>query len=68
MFSQQHYIVIARIIRDCTDGHEMIPAHLLVDRLRLFFEADNPRFDYRKFEEACRVSKEFLEFNKDLKW
>lgn len=57
MFSRRHYEAIAEIIRDagndtnCYDVSELWD--VFRERFATMFEADNPRFDRAKWEEAC---------------
>ena len=57
MLSKKYYKDIAKIISDTKTEHEndsKIAMQHLEYRLREYFAKDNPKFDRRKFTEACR--------------
>jgi hypothetical protein len=50
--TKKHYVAIAEAVSKsvpCT-----LSRRALAKELAAIFEADNPRFDYRRFAEACR--------------
>ena len=57
MFSRRHYEAIAAILRDagndttCYDVSELW--EVMRERFTTMFEADNLRFDRKKFQEEC---------------
>jgi hypothetical protein len=52
-FSRRHYRAIAKAMKDCHMTNPIQWARC-VNALAQLFEADNPRFSWRKFEEACK--------------
>ena len=61
MFSEQHYIAIANIIKDLRQPNPTQPGYTVVDtrsltaRLADLFKNDNPLFDRNKFIKACGI-------------
>lgn len=64
MFTKQHYEAIAKIIKQEIEWSESYQTegvrtntckHIALD-LAQYFESDNPRFDRKRFLEACGVS------------
>ena len=49
--SKKHYKAIAEIIGTTRDREE------LIDALKDYFKADNPRFDYARFEDFVQIVK-----------
>ena len=53
--SKKHYIKIARIIKSYTNNNvEKIHYQTLVYDLSKYFKQDNPKFNEKKFIEACQ--------------
>lgn len=53
--SKKHYIQIARIIKSYTNNDiKKIPYQTLVYDLSKYFKQDNPRFNEKRFSEACK--------------
>jgi hypothetical protein len=60
MFTKQDYKAIAEIIKEATqESHNGVVNWVhrgnLIDELADYFAEDNPRFDRKRFVEACRL-------------
>jgi len=58
MFSQKHYVKIAKIIHRNYEISNVTARFILkdiVDELCEYFEIENPKFDREKFIKACGI-------------
>ena len=53
MLSRKYYKVIAKAIKDNTESNNSIKKDDLITDLAIYFKADNPCFNWLKFEEHC---------------
>ena len=53
MLSRKHYKAIANVIDSLQVKHGLVRKDSLITALANYFERDNPRFDYPKFNSAC---------------
>ena len=59
MFTRRHYEAVAKTLRqyfaeqDYAETHDIRPRPSIEGALATMFEADNPRFDYVRFYNAC---------------
>jgi|TARA_R110002167_G_scaffold133155_1_gene317880 hypothetical protein len=59
MFTRRHYEAIAEVLKeyfaeqDYAETHDIRPRPSIEGALATMFEADNPRFDYVRFYNAC---------------
>ena len=53
--TKRHFKVIAKIIKNEVEGNPNQSYYILTKRLGEYFHIENPRFDIKKFIEACGV-------------
>ena len=54
-FSKQHYIALAKIVKEAREGggHSCEIVNMMAVRLADYLASDNPRFDRAQFATAC---------------
>lgn len=53
MFTSQHYKIIAKVIKESSQGTPLIDKGKLVSLLSFYFSTDNLSFNETKFKDAC---------------
>ena len=56
-FTKQHYIAIAKIIKDAADTGEVNTAEKIANKLADLFASDNSQFRREQFLNACSFGK-----------
>jgi hypothetical protein len=57
IFNKRHYEAIAEALNEARDGNplDLLDFNVLVEALANLFSRDDPRFDRKRFEDACGI-------------